>query len=562
MKFVVYRGQQQQNVVGVVKADKAYPVKVAGEVVSDLVPIIADWDRIKNNLELGEPRDISGLQVEAPLPYRDVLCVGKNYSEHAAEFHKSGYDSSDKNEQPSHPVIFTKRYTSIIPHGGVIYPHADLTKTLDYEGELGIILGRPGANISKQDAMTHVWGYVIINDVTARELQRDHKQFYIGKSLDTFCPMGPFVVTADEVDGANLHLETKVNNKLRQQANTSTLIFDIPTLVNTVSGGITIQPGDVIASGTPAGVGFGLSPPTFLQPGDVVSVSISGLGTLTNTIGEKDSHYPVPQSAYAYTSYAAVKSPQMLTRAGDKDLFVEVKGKGSEAIVFVHGLGGSTNFYNAILSPLEEKFKCILFDLEGHGRSPLTGRPDVVSWSRDILALLEGNKIQKARLVGHSLGTLVVNTFAALHPEKVEKIVLIGPVKAIPEAGKAPIFNRAKIVRQNGMIAVADAIVSAATPPNTDATIRAFIRELLLGQDAEGYARAAEALANAVNPDYSKITAPVLVLSGTEDKISSPETCQSFVNLVKAKVETMHGIGHWHAVENAKAVSELVNKFM
>jgi 2-keto-4-pentenoate hydratase/2-oxohepta-3-ene-1,7-dioic acid hydratase in catechol pathway len=129
------------------------------------------------------------VKILPPISGRDILAVGKNYADHAKEFNSSGFDSSDKTDIPSHPVIFTKRSTSIIANNQEIYPHSEFTKTLDYEGEIGVIIGKPGFRVSEQNAMDHVWGYTIINDLTARERQRDHKQFYIGKSPDTFCPI-------------------------------------------------------------------------------------------------------------------------------------------------------------------------------------------------------------------------------------------------------------------------------------------------------------------------------------------------------------------------------------
>jgi 2-keto-4-pentenoate hydratase/2-oxohepta-3-ene-1,7-dioic acid hydratase in catechol pathway len=137
----------------------------------------------------GEKVPASSVKLLPPINGRDILCVGKNYAEHAKEFNSSGFDSSDKVDQPTHPVIFTKRFTSIIANGEEIYPHPGFTETIDYEGELGVIIGKAGHQISTENAMDHVWGYTIINDMTARERQRDHKQFYIGKSPDTFCPM-------------------------------------------------------------------------------------------------------------------------------------------------------------------------------------------------------------------------------------------------------------------------------------------------------------------------------------------------------------------------------------
>jgi 2-keto-4-pentenoate hydratase/2-oxohepta-3-ene-1,7-dioic acid hydratase in catechol pathway len=148
-----------------------------------------------------------------------------------------------------------------------------------------VIIGRGGRGITRERALDHVWGYTVINDVTARDLQKTHKQWFLGKSLDTFCPMGPWAVTADEVGEGPLDLECRVNGELRQRASTADLIFDIPTIIETISAGITLQPGDVIATGTPKGVGIGFDPPKFLKPGDVVEIGISQIGTLTNRVG-------------------------------------------------------------------------------------------------------------------------------------------------------------------------------------------------------------------------------------------------------------------------------------
>lgn len=144
----------------------------------------------------GDPVSRNSIQLLPPINGRDVLCVGKNYAEHAKEFNKSGFDSSDKTDQPTHPVIFSKRFSSIIGDGDEIYPHPKFTDTIDYEGEVGVIIGKQAFRISEDEAMDHVWGYTIINDMTARERQRDHKQFYIGKSPDTFCPMVRYLLFA------------------------------------------------------------------------------------------------------------------------------------------------------------------------------------------------------------------------------------------------------------------------------------------------------------------------------------------------------------------------------
>lgn len=221
-----------------------------------------------------------------PEPRRDIFCVGKNYHAHAAEFHSSGFDSGAKEEVPSAPVIFTKATTSVIGPDTVVMGSYDPTATVDYEGELAAVIGTRAFQVDKDTAMDHVFGYVIVNDVTSRELQRHHNQWVIGKGIDTFCPMGPWIATADEIgDVAELELVTRVNGEVRQRASVSDLIFDIPTLIETMSRTMTLLPGDIIATGTPVGVGIGFKPPKYLVKGDRMSVSITGLGELNNTIG-------------------------------------------------------------------------------------------------------------------------------------------------------------------------------------------------------------------------------------------------------------------------------------
>jgi 2-keto-4-pentenoate hydratase/2-oxohepta-3-ene-1,7-dioic acid hydratase in catechol pathway len=167
----------------------------------------------------------------------------------------------------------------------IIESHQDLTAELDYEGEVAVVLARGGRNISREDALAHVGFLTIANDVTARDLQRDHRQWFVGKSLDTFCPMGPWLVSTDEITLEDVVVSCWVNDELRQQAKLSELIFDIPALISTLSAGITLEAGDVILTGTPAGVGISFDPPRFLRPGDTVRVEVSGLGVLSNIIG-------------------------------------------------------------------------------------------------------------------------------------------------------------------------------------------------------------------------------------------------------------------------------------
>jgi 2-keto-4-pentenoate hydratase/2-oxohepta-3-ene-1,7-dioic acid hydratase in catechol pathway len=258
----------------------------------DLISVIESWtpERAESLLDAGIVLALDDLTILAPIPKprRNIFCVGKNYRAHAREFANSGFDESLSlgEEIPSHPIFFTKPASSVVGPGAPINPHTSLTSALDYEAEIAVIIGRGGMNIAAEDAWQHVWGYTLINDVTARDLQKQHKQWFLGKSLDTFCPMGPWAVTLDEFDQTGLTIECWVNGELRQNATTDDLIFDIPTLISTLSAGITLEAGDIIATGTPVGVGLGFDPPRFLAPGDVVSVRANGLGTLTNPIAE------------------------------------------------------------------------------------------------------------------------------------------------------------------------------------------------------------------------------------------------------------------------------------
>jgi 2-keto-4-pentenoate hydratase/2-oxohepta-3-ene-1,7-dioic acid hydratase in catechol pathway len=222
-----------------------------------------------------------------PCPRRNIFCVGKNYHEHAAEFAQSGFDTSAAKGEtaPAFPVIFTKAPSTVVGDGDSVERFGHVTEQLDYEAELAVVIGKPGRGIAPADALGHVWGYTIVNDVTARDLQQKHRQWFLGKSMDTFCPMGPWIVTADEVgDPAKLGVKCWVNGELRQDANTRDLIFDIPTIIATLSAGMTLLPGDIIATGTPAGVGIGFKPPRFLNASDIMKITIDKLGTLTNMV--------------------------------------------------------------------------------------------------------------------------------------------------------------------------------------------------------------------------------------------------------------------------------------
>jgi 2-keto-4-pentenoate hydratase/2-oxohepta-3-ene-1,7-dioic acid hydratase in catechol pathway len=232
---------------------------------------------------------LSALTLEAPLPHprRNIFCVGKNYYEHAREFGGSGFDPSSTkpgDEIPEVPYVFTKVPESVIaPRAAVRIPEG-VSEAIDYEAELAVVIGKGGVRIPKSSAMDHVWGYTIVNDVTARDWQHRHRQWHMGKSFDTFCPMGPQLVSREELNGQNTRIRTWINGEPRQDANTKDLIFDIPTLIECISAGITLYPGDIIATGTPAGVGIGFKPPKYLKSGDVMRIEIDGIGVLENPV--------------------------------------------------------------------------------------------------------------------------------------------------------------------------------------------------------------------------------------------------------------------------------------
>jgi len=221
-----------------------------------------------------------------PVPVRDIICVGKNYAEHAKEVQRSSFNTlQGKQAVPTKPIIFNKATTSVIGPNDKIETKNDETKTTDYEGELGVIIGKRAKNISKANAFDIIFGYTIINDVTARELQNNHKQWFIGKSPDTYCPMGPAVITKDEIDNIDeVKLQTFVNEEERQVGIVKDMVFTIPVLIETLTKSMTLVEGDIIATGTPAGVGIGFDPPKFLKPGDKVKVSIEPIGTLENEV--------------------------------------------------------------------------------------------------------------------------------------------------------------------------------------------------------------------------------------------------------------------------------------
>jgi 2-keto-4-pentenoate hydratase/2-oxohepta-3-ene-1,7-dioic acid hydratase in catechol pathway len=229
---------------------------------------------------------LAGVALQAPIPKprRNVFCVGRNYMDHVAEGDRTrGITNS---EVPKYPQFFTKAADCVIAPGANVPTHEGVTKWLDYEVELVAIIGTAGRDIPKEKALEHVFGWTIGNDVTGRDLQRRHGQWFKGKSLDRSCPLGPVIVPASDLNAADLAISLNLNGEQRQASRTSKMIFDVPEIIHQLSAGFTLLPGDVIMTGTPEGVGYAMQPPQTMKAGDVMELTIEGIGTLTNTISD------------------------------------------------------------------------------------------------------------------------------------------------------------------------------------------------------------------------------------------------------------------------------------
>lgn len=261
-----------------------------GEIPDEMIPFIEVYPQLKDSLEAALSGSdlvyipLETLKLESPIPYprRNVFCLGKNYLDHAEEIKSLPGAPS---QVPQHPIYFTKAAYPSIGTEDVILNHKEITSSLDYEVELAIILGKKGKNIPAEDALDYIFGYTIGNDISVRNIQMKHTQWFKGKSMDTCCPLGPAIVTREDIPfPPDLAIRSFVNGQIRQDSRTSMLIFDIPTIISDLSQGLTLYPGDVILTGTPAGVGFGFDPPKTLNPGDEICCEIEAIGRLVNYV--------------------------------------------------------------------------------------------------------------------------------------------------------------------------------------------------------------------------------------------------------------------------------------
>jgi 2-keto-4-pentenoate hydratase/2-oxohepta-3-ene-1,7-dioic acid hydratase in catechol pathway len=283
---------------------------------TDMLDVIAGgpalWDRLSaaerglgRGRGRGKPLEEVQLLAPIPRPRRNIFCVGWNYLEHFAEGQGMRGPNDDAQQIPDYPALFSKQPNCVVGQGATVWHSAPISDQLDWEVELAVVIGAPGRDIPEERALDHVFGYTIGNDVSVRDVQRRHGgQWFKGKNFDTHCPLGPWIVTPDEIgEPQNLHLELRVNGVAKQDSNTRYMAFRIPRIIKEVSTGLRLEPGDIILTGTPSGVGFARQPPEFLKVGDVMEAEIEKIGVLRNQVAAYS-----PQATEQLANAAAVSS--------------------------------------------------------------------------------------------------------------------------------------------------------------------------------------------------------------------------------------------------------------
>ncbi len=292
MRYVTFSSDGKER-IGIFRADAIHPLPASAGTMLDYIALPAAQ---RAALRTESPLPLAALKLLAPVrPCKNVFAVGRNYIGHAKEIATArGFTDL---RLPSVPTFFTKASTAITGPGATLHLSPEVSSEYDWEAELAVVIGERCRDVPKERALSVVFGYSCLNDVTARDLQREHQQWFKGKSLDETCPIGPWIVGADEIpDPGNLEISLRLNGTIKQHADTNELIFDVATIIASLSRGMTLEPGDVIATGTPDGVGFARTPPEFLKDGDVMEVEIAKIGVLRNPVVIK-TPAPVPSRA-------------------------------------------------------------------------------------------------------------------------------------------------------------------------------------------------------------------------------------------------------------------------
>ncbi|KIJ49221.1 hypothetical protein M422DRAFT_777715 [Sphaerobolus stellatus SS14] len=575
-RFLRYRvSPESQSLIGIVNQDETQVTAIlnpaTGSPYSDFFHLIEDHPVVSSDytfqLVSGSERDISNVEKLVPLTGGGILAchVANNYDgDHSKDFTQSGLLASNgKKDQPEFPEFFTKR-SSIIPDGHPIPLYLGISSSVEYGGELGIIIGKGGTQIKKDNAWGHVWGGVILNNVIIRQQQLNHK-FDIGKSLNIFSHMGSYVIPSSTLMWNDLHLTTKVNGEIQHSQKLSELICDITTLIEKASMGITLQSGDVITAGTLYSKP-GMATKTSLKEGDIVEVTIPPLGVLISPVVSTTA-IPLALEPGRSGETQGISPDTRLLSIGvpTKYLHVEVTGpEDGHAVLFFHGLGSSLQSFKAAVeaAQLSKRSRVILFDLEGHGQSPLSSNAhsaglSISGFAEDGKGLLDALEVKKAHVVGHSMGGLIATTFAAMYPEITKHL---GPALGIS--------NRVALMRNVDMAVLAEQF--KANPGFSKKTlssrplVKAFVEHSLASTSQRSYILGCQAMITAPDPDFSNIQAEkVIIVAGKDDAVVPKQLIDFSENAIKgAKVLWMEDVGHWHMVEDAEGMAVIFSEYL
>ena len=490
------------------------------------------------------------LRAPLPRPLRSLFCVGRNYGAHAAELADSVFRTSLPTEH-TWPIVFTKLADCVVgPHDAVRMPGAAASTQIDYESELAVVIGRGGRDISRSRAMDHVFGYTVVNDVTARDVQVRHQQWDLGKSFDTFCPMGPWITTASELDGRATRVRGWGQRRAAPGGRHEGPDLRHPDADRDLLARHHALPRRRDRHRHAVGRRHGL------QAAEVV-----GRGRRRADRDRRHRRHREP---------VRIGSCAMALHVFDR-VVVEEEGEG-DAVVCVHGLGGSSNTFTPLM-PALARHRVIRVDLPGSARSSRVEGPLTVErFVETLLSVCNRLGVTRAHWIGHSLGTIVCQHLAVAAPKLVRSVTLFGPLIAPPEPARVAIRARAAKARSEGVagmheiaLGLVNAALSADTRQRSPLAV-AFVRESLMRQDSDGYARTCDALAEAIAAAVERIEAPVLLVTGDEDGVAPPQSVRAFAEKLHAakstRVVVLPRCGHWTPIERPEECGRELREFL